>query len=45
MNNKLKIAKQDWDSIVTDAFEGERGKNFLGNKKAFDKACEEMKVF
>ena len=43
--NELKIAKQDWDIIVTDAFEGERGKNFLGNKKAFDKACEEMKVF
>ncbi|MBD1147320.1 phosphonoacetaldehyde reductase [Pelagibacterales bacterium SAG-MED31] len=43
--NELKIAKQDWDIIVSDAFEGERGKNFLGNKKAFNKACEELRVF
>ena len=43
--NELKIAKQDWNIIITEAFEGERGKNFLGNKIAFDKACEEMKVF
>ncbi len=43
--NELKIAKQDWDTIVSDAFEGERGKNFLGNKIAFNKTCEEMRVF
>lgn len=43
--NELKITKQNWDRIISDSFEGERGKNFLGNKNAFDKACEEMKVF
>jgi len=43
--NELKITKQDWDTIVADAFEGERGKNFLGSKNSFDRACEEMKVF
>ena len=43
--NELKITKQKWDQIVSESFEGERGKNFLGNKEAFDKACKEMNVF
>ena len=43
--NELKITKQKWDEIISESFEGERGKNFLGNKSAFDKACAEMKVF
>jgi len=43
--NELKITKKDWNTIVADAFEGERGKNFLGSKNSFDRACEEMKVF
>ena len=43
--NELKITKHNWDQIISESFEGERGKNFLGNKNAFDKACEEMNVF
>ena len=43
--NELKITKQNWDQIISESFKGERGKNFLGNKNAFDKACEEMHVF
>ena len=34
--NELKIEKKEWERIVSNAFVGERGKNFLGNKKAFD---------
>ena len=27
---------KEWERIVSNAFVGERGKNFLGNKNAFD---------
>ena len=43
--SELKISQKDWHSIVTSAFEGERGKNFLGNMECFDKACKEMGFF
>ena len=43
--NELKINKEEWDKIVSDAFMGERGKNFLGNKSAFDKAVDESNFF
>ena len=33
------------DKYVDDAFQGERGKNFIGNKISFDKACSEMNFF
>ena len=41
---ELKIHKKDWDQIIEDAFEGERGKNFLGNINSFKKSCEEMEI-
>ncbi len=43
--NELKINKNEWDQIVSDAFIGERGKNFLGNKQSFEKASEELNFF
>ena len=43
--NELKINKDEWNKIVGDAFMGERGKNFLGNKNAFDKAVDESNFF
>lgn len=43
--NDLKMSLGDWNEIITSAFKGERGKNFLGNKESFDKACDEMSFF
>ncbi len=36
----LNISKDAWDLIVKDAFEGERGKNFLGNIDNFNQAVK-----
>tara|TARA_Y100001970_G_scaffold278702_1_gene384791 strand:- start:108 stop:1217 length:1110 start_codon:yes stop_codon:yes gene_type:complete len=43
--NELAINKNDWEKIVADAFLGERGKNFLGNKSNFDKALNASNFF
>ena len=43
--NEIGIPKIEWDKYVEDAFQGERGKNFIGNKISFDKACSEMNFF
>ena len=32
--NEIKVPVQEWNNIVDDAFLGERGKNFIGNKEA-----------
>ena len=43
--NELKINKSEWDTIVSDAFMGERGKNFLGNRQSFDKASSDLNFY
>ena len=43
--NELKITKDEWNNIIKDAFTGERGKNFLGNKQALEKASTTMKLY
>ena len=43
--NELKINKHEWNTIVKEAFMGERGKNFLGTEEAFIKASVAMNIF
>ena len=40
--NEIKVPIQDWNNIVNDAFLGERGKNFIGNKDAFISSAKLM---
>ena len=43
--NEIKVAVQDWNNIVDDAFLGERGKNFIGNKEAFTSSSKLMGLY
>ena len=43
--NELAINKNEWEKIIKDAFMGERGKNFLGNEEAFNKASKSSNFF
>ena len=36
--NEIKVPVQEWNNIVDEAFLGERGKNFIGNKESFTKS-------
>ena len=38
--NEIKVPVQEWHNIVDDAFLGERGKNFIGNKESFTKSAQ-----
>ena len=43
--NEIKVPVQDWNNIVDDAFLGERGKNFIGNKEAFTSSSKLMGLY
>ena len=43
--NEIKVPVQEWNNIVDDAFLGERGKNFIGNKDAFISSAKLMGLF
>ena len=43
--NELQINKNEWDQIISDAFMGERGKNFLGNIDNFNKSVKVSNFF
>ena len=38
--NEIIVPVQEWNNIVDDAFLGERGKNFIGNKEAFKRSSK-----
>lgn len=37
-------SSNEWDLIVSEAFEGERGKNFIGNLQSLNKAQDFMEL-
>ena len=43
--NEIKVPVQEWNNIVDDAFLGERGKNFIGNKEAFISSAKSMGLY
>ena len=43
--NEIKVPVQEWNNIVDDAFLGERGKNFIGNKEAFISSSKSMGLY
>ena len=43
--NEIKVPVQEWNNIVDDAFLGERGKNFIGNKESFTKSAQQMGLY
>ena len=43
--NEIKVSVQEWNNIVDDAFLGERGKNFIGNKEAFISSAKSMGLY
>ena len=43
--NEIKVPVQEWHNIVDDAFLGERGKNFIGNKESFTKSAQLMGLY
>tara|TARA_B100001057_G_scaffold483699_1_gene560818 strand:- start:491 stop:1603 length:1113 start_codon:yes stop_codon:yes gene_type:complete len=43
--NEIKVPVQEWNNIVNDAFLGERGKNFIGNKEAFIASSKLMGLY
>ena len=43
--NEIKVPVQEWNNIVDDAFLGERGKNFIGNKEAFISSAKTMALY
>ena len=43
--NEIKVPVQEWNNIVDDAFLGERGKNFIGNKEAFISSAKTMGLY
>ena len=43
--NEIKVPVQEWNNIVDDAFLGERGKNFIGNKEAFISSAKLMGLY
>ncbi len=43
--NELNVPVQEWNNIVDEAFLGERGKNFIGNKKAFISSAKSMGIY
>tara|TARA_B100000674_G_scaffold214545_1_gene175860 strand:- start:47 stop:1159 length:1113 start_codon:yes stop_codon:yes gene_type:complete len=43
--NELKVPVQEWNNIVDDAFLGERGKNFIGNKETFISSAKSMGLY
>ena len=43
--NEINVPIQEWNNIVDDAFLGERGKNFIGNKDAFISSAKLMGLF
>ena len=42
---EIKVPVQEWNNIVDDAFLGERGKNFIGNKEAFISSAKSMGLY
>ena len=43
--NEIKVPVQEWNNIVNDAFLGERGKNFIGNKESFINSAQQMSLY